>query len=233
MNDIEFNKYLEELGIMMDDKKSQQLEVFYKSLIDFNNKINITSITQKQDVYLKHFYDSLTLTKAFDFKKNVNVCDFGTGAGFPGLILKIFYPNIKLTLIESVNKKTMFLKEIISKLDLKNVEVITGRVEDYSKINIEKYDLVTCRAVSKLSIISELCASLVKINGYFIPMKSDIKEEIKNNAFLEKLNMKIVEIYEFNLPLENSKRSLIKMKKIKSTEKKYPRSYKMIKEKPL
>ncbi len=230
MSELEFIKYLKELNIDITKEQLLNLNKFYEHLIKYNSKINITSIINKNDVYLKHFYDSLTLTKAFDFNKDINVCDIGTGAGFPGLILKIIFPNIKLTLVESITKKTIFLHEIIDLLNLKDVGIINDRVEVFAKNNIEKYDLVTCRAVSSLNIISELSIPIVKINGYFIPMKGD---NIENTSFLSKLNSKLEQIYEFNLPIENSKRSLIKIKKIKETDKIYPRNYKIIKEKPL
>lgn len=230
MSEIEFIKYLKELNIDVSKEQLNNLNLFYKHLIEYNSKINITSITKKEDVYLKHFYDSLTLTNAINLNDSLNLCDIGTGAGFPGLVLKIFFPNIKLTLVESVTKKTIFLEEIVNLLKLKDVKIINDRVENFAKNNINIYDLVTCRAVSSLNIISELCIPITKVNGYFIPMKGEI---IENTSFLSKLNSKVEQIYEFSLPIENSKRSLIKIKKLEETDKKYPRNYKNIKEKPL
>lgn len=229
MNEIEFIDELKKINIYINEDQLSKLETFYSYLIEYNLKTNITSITDKKDVYLKHFYDSLTLTKAIDLN-NISVCDVGTGAGFPGIVLKILYPSIKLTLIESITKKTKFLEEIIDILNLKDIIIINDRVEEYSKTTKDKYDLVTCRAVSSLNIISELCIPITKINGYFIPMKGELNE---STLFLEKLNCKIEKIIEFNLPFENSKRTLIKIKKIKETNSIYPRSYKIIKQSPL
>ena len=230
MNELDFIKYLKDLNIDITKEQMLNLNKFYEFLIEYNSKINITSITKKEDVYLKHFYDSLTLVKAINLNENISVCDIGTGAGFPGLILKIIYPNIKLTLVESITKKTIFLKEIIKLLNLKDVEVINDRVENFTKHNKNKFDLVTCRAVSKLSIISELSIPITKINGYFIPMKGEI---IEDTSFLTKLNSRLDKIYEFNLPIENSKRTLLKIIKLGETNQIYPRSYKLIKENPL
>ncbi len=230
MNELEFIDHLKDLNIEITKKQLDNLNKYYNHLVEYNSKINITSIINKEDVYLKHFYDSLTLTKATDLTQNITVCDFGTGAGFPGLVLKIIFPNIKLTLIESITKKTKFLKEIVNLLNLEGIEIINDRVEIFAKNNINRFDLVTCRAVSSLSIISELSLPMTKINGYFIPMKGELTEDI---SFLVKLNSKVEKTYEFNLPIENSKRTLIKIKKLDKTNKIYPRDYKIIKEKPL
>lgn len=230
MNELDFIEHLKDLNIKITNKKLDNLSKYYDHLVEYNSKINITSIINKEAVYLKHFFDSLTLSKAIDLTKDITVCDFGTGAGFPGLVLKIIFPNIKLTLVESINKKTIFLKEIVNLLNLKEVEIINDRVEIFAKNNINKFDLVTCRAVSSLSVISELAIPMTKTNGYFIPMKGELIEDM---SFLTKLNSKVEKIYEFNLPIENSKRTLIKIKKISETNKIYPRYYKIIKEKPL
>jgi len=197
-------------------------------------KTNLTSIIKKEDVYLKHFYDSLTLSLVYDFNKEILLCDVGTGAGFPGLVLKIFFPKINLTLIDSKNKKIEFINEVISEIDLKNVKAINIRVEDYVKNNRNFYDVVTTRAVAKLNIINELCLPLVKNNGCFIVMKSDVSSEIKNiQKNLLILNSKIDVIKEFRLPYENSLRTLIKIKKIKKISNKYPRVFNKIKNQPL
>jgi 16S rRNA (guanine527-N7)-methyltransferase len=233
MNEKEFINQLDQLNIKINDMQLNQLEKYFDMLIEYNSMVNITSIVEKENVYLKHFYDSITLIKAIDLVKNMTVCDIGTGAGFPGLVLKILFPNLIVTLVDSTNKKTIFLEQVIKELKLTNVSVINERAEDFSNNNREKYDLVTCRAVSRLNIISELCIPLVKVNGFFIPMKSDITEELTNTDYLRKLDSKIEKIYEFNLPIEGSKRTLIKIKKIKKTNNKFPRKFKLIKEKPL
>ncbi len=232
MNEIEFINNLKELNIEINEIQLKQLKEYCDFLIEYNNKINLTSINSIKDIYLKHFFDSLTLNKAINLKKIRNLCDVGTGAGFPGIVIKILFPNIELTLIESTNKKTIFLKELVNKLNI-NVEIINKRAEEYSKTCKNRFDLVTCRALSKLNIISEICIPMVKIGGYFIPMKSEIKTEIENTEYLKLLNSKIEKIYEFNLPIENSKRSLIVIKKYNNCDDKFPRSYKNIVEKPL
>lgn len=232
MNEIEFIEYLKELNIEINEEQLKKLRDYSDFLIEYNKKINLTSIINKKDIYLKHFFDSLTLYKAIDLKKVNTLCDVGTGAGFPGVVIKILFPNIEVTLIESINKKTVFLKELVKKLNI-NIEIINIRAEEYSKNNKNKYDLVTCRALSKLNTISEICIPMTKIGGYFIPMKGEINSEIENIEYLKLLNSKIEKIYEFNLPIENSKRSLIKINKYKKCDEKYPRSYKNIVDNPL
>lgn len=232
MNEIEFIEYLKELNIEINEEQLKKLRDYSDFLIEYNKKVNLTSIINKKDIYLKHFFDSLTLYKAIDLKKVNTLCDVGTGAGFPGVVIKILFPNIEVTLIESINKKTVFLKELVKKLNI-NIEIINIRAEEYSKNNKNKYDLVTCRALSKLNTISEICIPMTKIGGYFIPMKGEINSEIENIEYLKLLNSKIEKIYEFNLPIENSKRSLIKINKYKKCDEKYPRSYKNIVDNPL
>ncbi|MDD2625275.1 MAG: 16S rRNA (guanine(527)-N(7))-methyltransferase RsmG [Bacilli bacterium] len=232
MNEIEFIEYLKELNIEINEEQLKKLRDYSDFLIEYNKKVNLTSIINKKDIYLKHFFDSLTLYKAIDLKKVNTLCDVGTGAGFPGVVIKILFPNIEVTLIESINKKTVFLKELVKKLKI-NIEIINIRAEEYSKNNKNKYDLVTCRALSKLNTISEICIPMTKIGGYFIPMKGEINSEIENIEYLKLLNSKIEKIYEFYLPIENSKRSLIKINKYKKCDEKYPRSYKNIVDNPL
>ncbi len=233
MNNDDFLNYTSELGINLNEFQLNQLEQYYKLLIEWNKKINLTSITEKKDVYLKHFYDSITLIKAIDLNKNISLCDVGTGAGFPGLVLKICFPNLKIHLVDSLNKRVIFLKEVIKKLNLNNIEVIHCRAEEFAIKNRETFDVVTCRAVSKLNIISEICIPIVKTNGYFIPMKANIEDEIKKIIFLDKLDSKLHNIIKFNLPIENSIRNIVMIKKIKSTNVKYPRKFEKIKKMPL
>lgn len=233
MHKEEFIKEVKKLGIELNNKQLDQLEEYYNILIEYNNHTNLTRITEKQEVYLKHFYDSITLIKAIELN-NQSIIDVGTGAGFPGIVLKIVFPNLKVTLVDSLNKRVTFLNEVINKLDLKDIEAIHSRAEDYAQYNREKYDIVTSRAVANLRTLSELCIPLLKVNGYFIPMKADSDEEIKESSTaLTKLNSFIEETITFNLPKELSKRTLIKIKKIKETNIKYPRKFNEIKKKPL
>lgn len=233
MNKNEFIESVKELGIYITEEQMNLLDKYYKLLVDWNEKINLTAITEEKDVYLKHFYDSITLIKAVDLNSNLNLCDVGSGAGFPGLVLKIIFPNLKIVLVDSLNKRVNFLNEVIKELNLKDIIAIHSRIEDYAKKNREVFDIVTCRAVSKLNIISELCIPLVKVGGYFIPMKGNIEEEIKDTSYLNKLNSSIKNIISFKLPIENSIRNLIIIEKNKITNIIYPRSFNLIKSKPL
>ena len=205
-------------------------EKYYKFLVEENNKYNLTSITDKDEVYIKHFLDSLSIENIIDLD-NISLCDVGSGAGFPAIPLKIMYPNIKLTIIEPTLKRCNFLKQVVEMLNMKDVEIINDRAENIKDMH---FDVVCARAVSNLSILLELCIPLVKVNGYFISMKgSNYKEELDgaSNA-LNVLDAKVEDIYEYDLE-EYGKRVLLKIKKIKETKKIYPRMYSQIKKKPL
>ena len=233
MNKELFIKEIKKININLTDNQLQQLEIYYNLLIEENKKYNLTSLTNKEDVYLKHFYDSLTITKIIDLN-NESICDIGTGAGFPGLVLKIFFPNLKVTLLDSTKKKCNFLNLVIEKLNLKDIEVINDRAENYSKKVREKYDIVTSRAVAPLKHLLEYSIPLIKVKGYYIAMKSDITEETKNiNNYYKLLNINEEKRIVFKLPLENSLRTLIKYKKNGITNLKYPRKYNEIKKKNL
>ena len=195
--------------------------------------MNLTSIIDEETVYLKHFYDSLTLAKIIDLNNYESLCDIGSGAGFPGIVLKIFYPNLDIVLVDSLNKRINFLNIVIDKLGLKNIQAVHARIEDFSKYNKEKFDIVTARAVAPLNILLELGINLVKVNRYFIAMKGNLENEVDYNNALEKLGCSVEKIIEFNLPIECSKRSLIKIIKKASTFKIFPRKYSDIKKKPL
>ena len=155
MNKEEFVKEVEKLGISVDDKILKSLNTYYEMLIDYNSHTNLTRITDEEEVYLKHFYDSLTLIKAVKLN-NQTLLDVGTGAGFPGLVLKIVFPNLKVTLVDSLNKRIIFLKSVIEKLNLKGINAIHERIEDYAKISRESFDIVTSRAVASLPVLSEM-----------------------------------------------------------------------------
>ncbi len=217
------------LGIIINDEIIQKLELYRNELVSWNDKFNLTTILDEEEVYLKHFYDSLCLVKATDLD-NKSICDFGTGAGFPGMVIAILFSNSKITLIESNSKKTTFLENIKEKLNLKNVTIINDRTEEYGKNNRELFDIVTCRAVSNLKIILELSISLLKVNGLFIPLKSNVEDEF--NESLEKskkLGYEYINKIEYLLPKENSKRTILVYKKITKTDLKYPRNYNLIK----
>lgn len=234
MNENEFIEYVKELGIEVDDVKLHNLSKYFELLVQKNEVMNLTNIVEKESVYLKHFYDSLTLMMVYNFNNCENVCDIGTGAGFPGLVLKIMFPHLKVVLVDSLDKRIKFLNEVIAELNLEGVEALHIRAEDYAKKNRSTFDLVVSRAVAKLSILTELCLPLAKVKGHFISMKGNADEEVKEiNNNLKILGGEIVEIKQFLLPNENSNRALIKIKKNKETDKKYPRDFKEIKRKPL
>ena len=229
MNKEEFIENCSKLGINLTTKNLNDLERYKDLLIEWNKKFNLTTIIEEKDIYLKHFYDSLCLVKIIDLN-NKKICDFGTGAGFPGMVLAIIFDSSVFTLIESNNKKITFLEEVKNKLNLKNVEIINTRVEDYGKNNRELFDIVTCRAVSNLNIILELSSSLLKVNGKFIPMKSNVLEELeKCEKNIDKLSYKLVKKIDYELPIEKSKRTLLMFEKYKTTDLKYPRNYNIIK----
>ena len=230
MTKEEFIQELKKLNIELTNSMLNKLDKFYHLLIEWNEKINLTAITNKNEVYLKHFYDSLTLIKVVDLNKTLTVLDVGTGAGFPGIVLKIVFPNLNITLLDSLNKRVKYLENIIQELDLKDISVVCDRAEEYTRKHIEEYDLVVSRAVAHLKILSEITFQSVKVNGYLVAMKGNVEEElILSKEIIAKLNGEIVEINSFQLPIELSTRNLVKIRKIKSTPNKYPRKYSEIK----
>lgn len=230
MNKKLFLKEVEHLGIFLTEKQINDLDTYYKLLVSYNEFVNLTAITKEEDVYLKHFYDSLTLNSIVDLSKINTFCDIGTGAGFPGLVVKIAFPNIKVTLLDSLTKRTEFLKSVIKELDLQEIEVINVRAEEYK--NREFFDLVTARAVAQANILLELAAPLAK--DKIVLMKGNINDELKNSKHFEtELGIKLLAKKEFFLPIENSKRTLICYEKIAKTPLKYPRRYDQIKKRPL
>lgn len=234
MNKDEFIKEVAKLDINLTNVQLEQLEQYKQLLQDENKLYNLTSIIEEKQIYLKHFYDSLTIVKTINLTKIETLLDVGTGAGFPGIVLKIVFPNLHVTLLDSNNKKIKFLNKVIEKLDLKNIKTIHDRCESFAHQNLNKFDVVTSRAVSSLDNLLELCLPMVKINGYFIPLKGDIEKELKENEItLKILNSKIEEVINFKLPKENSNRNILKIRKLDKIEKKYPRTYDKIKKYPL
>ncbi len=233
MNQSDFIAEVEMLGINVTSEKMEKLEKYYELIIQYNKIMNLTSITEKRDVYLKHFYDSLTISKIINLDNENSLCDLGSGAGFPGIVLKIFYPNLKIVLIDSLNKRITFLNKVIKELKLKDIYTIHTRIEDYARENKEKFDVVTARAVAPLNILLELGINLVKIGKYFIAMKGNVLNEPNFTNAVNVLNCSIENIIEFKLPIENSNRSLINIKKKGICPKIFPRKYSDIKRKPL
>lgn len=234
MNIDEFINELKKLNIIPTEEQLESLEKYKNMLIEYNKKFNLTAIKTDEDIYLKHFYDSLTLIKAVDLNSELKLLDIGTGAGFPGLVLKIMFPNLDVTLLDSNNKKITFLETVIKELNLKNIRCIYGRAEELSNSYREHFDIVTSRAVSHLRILSELSIPYLKVDGLFLPMKGNIKEELQESRVTIKiLNSEIIDIIEFNLPIENSNRAIAVIKKTFKTPDVYPRNYDKIVKKPL
>lgn len=232
MNIDEFKDEISKLGIEYDNDKLLKLEKYYELLIDWNNKINLTAIVDKEQVYLKHFYDSLTLFKIVDLNKVDSLCDLGTGAGFPGIVIKIFFPNIKITLVDALNKRINFLNEVVQKLNLNNVTLIHSRAEDYGRDHREYFDVVTARALSSLPVLLEYGVSLLKINGTLCAMRGNDDSSDSLNA-ISQLNVSLEKVVHFQLPYEKSNRTLILFRKLSKTNIKYPRRFIEIKKKPL
>ena len=208
MNNNEFIENIKSLGINPTDKQLADLETYYDMLIEWNNKINLTRIIDKEDAYLKHFYDSLTVVRIQNLEEINTICDVGTGAGIPGIILKIFYPHLKLTLIDSKEKKLKFIDEVIKRLDLKDTKTVHTRAEEYK----EKYDLVVSRAVANIETLLKYTMHLLNKDGKLIAMKGDIDKELTKDVeknIQKKYN--IIKIDKFYLK-DDIKRSLIIIK---------------------
>lgn len=234
MTETEFVTALNDLGYNISEYQLSQFKEYYKLLIEWNSKINLTRIVEEKEVYLKHFYDSATIIKAINLEEINELCDFGTGAGFPGIVIKILFPKLNITLVDSLNKRINFLNVVINKLNLENVVAIHSRIEDYARNNIEKFDVVVARAVAKLNILLEYSVPLIKLNGYFVAMKANIEEELEESKnAIDKLSVKIEKIEKFLLPKENSNRSIILFYKEKKTLNTYPRRTSEILSKPL
>lgn len=234
MNKEEFKIELEKLSLSVTNTQLDQFHRYFQLLVEWNKVMNLTGIVEEKEVYLKHFYDSLTICKAFDFNGIYTVCDVGSGAGFPGIPLKIMFPNLQITLVDSLQKRVTFLEKVVEELHLEKIKVIHSRIEDYAKDNRESFDIVTARAVASLPILLEYCIPLVKEKGYFLPMKAGIEEELNNSKrALSILDSEVIEIFSFLLPKENSIRNILKIQKQKKTNNKYPRKFSEIKKKPL
>ncbi len=234
MNKENFIIELQKLNINLTPKQISDLDYYCHFLIEYNQHTNLTAIKEENQVYLKHFYDSLTIVKGLDLSKYHNLIDIGTGAGFPGMVLKIVFPHLNITLLDSNNKKITFLQQLAEKLNLTNINFFHGRAEDFCQKNRETFEIVTARAVSNMNTLAELCLPLVKKDYYFIALKGSNKEEIidAQNA-ISILGGKIEKNIEFNLPIEDSGRNIVVIKKIKNTPNVYPRRYEKIIKKPL
>lgn len=228
---------MNKLGISLTEQQSEQLYEYYRLLVEWNSFMNLTGITEFSEVVQKHFVDSLSIVKVKNMNDVDNLIDVGTGAGFPGLPLKIVFPHLKVTLLDSLNKRIDFLNAVIEKTGLTGIETIHGRAEDFAKPGLKReiYDLCVSRAVANLATLSEYCLPYVKIGGEFIPYKSgevaDELQDAKSAVFL--LGGKVESCENFDLPGSDIHRSLVRIKKVGGCPKKYPRKAGMPSKVPL
>lgn len=228
---------LEKLGIQINEIQRKQFDDFYQLLVEWNKVMNLTGITEYGEVVEKHFVDSLSLVEVLDLENVNHVIDVGTGAGFPGIPLKIAFPHLRITLLDSLNKRIKFLDTVIKELGLKDIHTIHGRTEDYARQAEyrEKYDLCVSRAVANLATLSEYCLPYIRVGGIFISYKSgDIDKEISESGKAVRiLGGELEDIYRFQLPGTDIGRSFVKINKIKSTGKKFPRKAGLPSKEPL
>ncbi len=233
MNDNEFTNAINDLELNCTGEMLEKLERYLFLLKDYNVHTNLTRITATPDVYLKHFYDSLTIKKVIDLDNYKSLLDIGSGAGFPGLVLKIFYPHLKVTLLDSNNKKTKFLKYISDKLNL-DVTIINDRAENFAKKNLNSFDVVTARAVANLRVLTEISVPFVKENGYFIAMKANTEVELEESkTTFDVLDLELEEVNNFSLMNDGGERTLLRIRKNKLSTIKDLRNYDKILKNPL
>ena len=232
---MDFKTELIKLNINPTDAILDKFEKYYDRLVTVNEYMNLTAITEHDEVYNKHFLDSLLITKAIDEGEKFTLCDVGSGAGFPSIPLAIVNPNVEVTIIDALNKRINFLNELIKYLELPNAIAYHKRAEEFAKDKRESFDIVTARAVARLNLLSELCLPLVKIGGKFIAMKGQggAHELAEAAKAITTLGGKVVKTLELELPNEAGKREIIIIEKVKPTPMKYPRAFAKIKERPL
>ncbi|WP_409290881.1 16S rRNA (guanine(527)-N(7))-methyltransferase RsmG [Peribacillus sp. SCS-37] len=223
----QFQSMLEEKGITLTSLQLEQFQSYYQILVEWNEKMNLTAITDKEEVYLKHFYDSISAAFYFDFTKPLKICDVGAGAGFPSLPLKICFPELEVSIVDSLNKRISFLNHLADSLKLEHVSFYHDRAETFGQnpAHREQYDVVTARAVARMSVLSELCLPLVKQGGYFVAMKgaNGSEETETGDKAVKTLGGRVESIHSFILPYEESERNIVIVSKKKPTPKKYPR----------
>ena len=234
MNIQQFIEALSQHHITLSEQQLNQLETYFHMLVEWNEKMNLTNITEKEEVYLKHFYDSITLAFYHNLDSQ-HICDIGAGAGFPSIPLKIVFPNLKVTIVDSLNKRITFLNALFEALGLTGVEAVSARAEEYCETHRESFDIVTARAVARFEILDELCLPLVKLNGYFIALKGSSGQEEYDVAQtgIQKLGGKLEVVHAFTLPGHDDQRMNFYIKKVKATPTKYPRPFAKIKKSPL
>jgi 16S rRNA (guanine527-N7)-methyltransferase len=223
----QFSELLQEHSLTLTTEQWKQFELYYDVLVEWNEKMNLTGITERDQVFLKHFYDSISLSFYVPMDSIQSIADIGSGAGFPSLPLKILFPHLKVTIVDSLNKRIQFLNHVVTTLKLSNVQCIHGRAEDlgHDRMMRDSFDLVTARAVARMNVLNEFCLPFVKKGGIFAAMKgSDPKEELKEAEYsLKQLKGKVQQVYSFELPIEQSSRHVILINKVHETPKAYPR----------
>lgn len=222
-----FLDMLSEKNIKLSEKQVSQFEIYFETLVEWNEKMNLTAITEKEEVYVKHFFDSITAAFYYDFTKDFHICDVGAGAGFPSIPLKICFPHIKVTIVDSLQKRITFLNHLANQLELDGVAFYHDRAELFGQNQKfrDNFDVVIARAVARMSVLSELCLPLCRTNGDFIAMKGpNLREELKDaNAAIELLGGELKEVNTFNLPEDNGERNIAIIHKRRKSPKKYPR----------
>lgn len=227
MNKAQFIELLKQHGYDLSAYQLTQLDTYFQLLVEWNEKINLTAITDEAGVYLKHFYDSMSLAFYYDLSKVDTLCDVGAGAGFPSIPLKILYPHLKITIIDSLNKRIKFLEHLAEALKLEQMTFVHARAEEAGKNKLyrEQFDVVTARAVARMSVLSELCLPLVKLGGQFVALKAQqTQDELQEGTkAITTLGGKLVKIEDFILPIEQAERHIVIIDKRKQTPNKYPR----------
>lgn len=222
-----FVEALKEKGFSLSSRQLQQFETYFTMLVDWNERMNLTGITERDAVYEKHFYDSVSLSFFVDLSKVYSLADIGSGAGFPSIPLKICFPDLKVLIVDSLNKRISFLKALSEQLGLKHVECVHGRAEDIARMPEyrDQFDLVTARAVARLNVLNEFCLPFVKPGGLFAAMKgSQSDEEVKESTLsLRELKGRIKSQFGFSLPHEQAERHIVLVEKMEATPRKYPR----------
>lgn len=232
---MNFKEDLKKLNIELTNEAFLNFEEYYKFLIEYNEHVNLTAITDYDGVYYKHFYDSLTLSLALDVTKPINLVDVGAGAGFPSIPNAIVFNNLNVTIIDALNKRINFLNELIAKLKLNNAKALHARAEEYAAFHREEADVVTARAVARLNILAELCIPLVKVGGLFVAMKSVESEQefLEAKGAIKTLGAEHLKTISVELPNQMGHREILVFKKVNKTPSKYPRQFSQIKNKPL
>lgn len=232
---MNFKEDLKKINIELTNEAFLNFEEYYKFLVEYNEHVNLTAITDYDGVYYKHFYDSLTLSLALDVTKPINLVDVGAGAGFPSIPNAIVFNNLNVTIIDALNKRINFLNELIAKLKLNNAKALHARAEEYAAFHREEADVVTARAVARLNILAELCIPLVKIGGLFVAMKSVESEQefLEAKGATKALGAEHLKTISVELPNQMGHREILVFKKVNKTPSKYPRQFSQIKNKPL